>query len=206
MPPIPKSPPILLPSSCSFSDDEDENSSNSCNDEESLLLLRNFPKYHRYDSDLVNDQDDHNENDACTKNQTISFSLSAASEEDEKVTSYSKIRRRIQSFLRRLWSNYYEGLEKRPLLVKSITAFVLMGLADCFAQIVERIKEDGIGTTSTTVTTGLHNMDWLRTLRFAIFGLVGAPWTHYYYYWLDTVLPPTIEPWTWTTASTYRIS
>ena len=36
-------------------------------------------------------------------------------------------------------------------------------------------------------------------IRFATFGLVGTPWAHYYYTWLDTTLPPTTNPWTVTT-------
>ena len=43
------------------------------------------------------------------------------------------------------------------------------------------------------------SFDILRLLRFGFVGLAGAPWSHYYYAWLDKVLPPTQQPWTWTT-------
>jgi hypothetical protein len=90
-----------------------------------------------------------------------------------------------------LWDTYYAALQGRPLLVKSITAFFLMGVADGMAQFVEHLR--GV--------SHVHFLDLLRMLRFATFGLVGAPWTHFYYDWLDRVLPPTSYPWTWTTLS-----
>lgn len=93
-------------------------------------------------------------------------------------------------FLVRLWRIYYSALESWPLVVKSITAFILMMLADFFAQMVELIR--GIPHESC--------VDGLRMLRFGVFGLLGAPWTHYYYDWLDRTMPPTEQPWTCITA------
>lgn len=96
------------------------------------------------------------------------------------------------SFLLRAWSSYFSLLQRWPLTVKSITALILMMLADFFAQSVEFIR-------------GIHHesfVDVLRMLRFGVFGLLGAPWTHYYYDWLDRTLPPTEQPWTFTTAGT----
>jgi hypothetical protein len=97
------------------------------------------------------------------------------------------------SCLSRVWSVYFEALQRRPLLVKSITAFILMGCSDLLAQGVEHLR--GIRSP----------LDWVRVSRFAAFGLIGSPWTHYYYDWLDTVLPPTPYPWTWTTAGKKQI-
>jgi hypothetical protein len=88
-----------------------------------------------------------------------------------------------------LWQKYYSALQSRPILVKSMTAFVLLGLADVIAQTIEIVRN-------------LHpNLNYFRVMRFSFFGLAGAPWTHYYYDWLDRELPPTPQPWTWTTAS-----
>jgi hypothetical protein len=135
-------------------------------DDASLYLLRNLEK--KCYSDLGIHVD----------------SESSLAEEQEPSPSHN--------CLARLWSSYYDSLLRRPLLVKSLTALVLMGWADLLAQAVEHLRD----------VEDSSDVDWLRTLRFAIFGLVGAPWTHYYYYWLDTVLPPTPEPWTMTTAGT----
>ncbi len=73
-----------------------------------------------------------------------------------------------------------------------------MACSDLVAQRVEHIERGSTMTTNSNNTTS--PLDWMRVSRFAVFGLVGSPWTHYYYYWLDTVLPPTTYPWTWTTA------
>jgi hypothetical protein len=131
-------------------------------DEESLLLFKDVnPKNQKLYSDLL----------------MLEESESSLEEEKEK-----------SSYLSRVWAVYFEALQRRPLLVKSITAFILMGCSDLLAQGIEHMR--GIGSP----------LDWMRVSRFAAFGLIGSPWTHYYYDWLDTVLPPTPYPWTWTTA------
>lgn len=82
------------------------------------------------------------------------------------------------------WTAYNEALEANPLLVKSVTASVILGAADLAGQALEQ-KEA---------------VDLARTARFAIFGLVlQAPWNHFYYNILDGAIPPTPEPWTPTT-------
>jgi len=86
------------------------------------------------------------------------------------------------------WDIYYSALEKWPLLVKSATAFFILGGGDLCAQAVEHLcGKSGSG------------IDWLRTLRFGIVGLLGAPWSHFYFHFLDTILPPTSDPFTKTT-------
>jgi hypothetical protein len=131
-------------------------------DEESLLLFKDVnPKNQKLYSDL------------------LMLEESESSLEEEKDDP---------SCLSRVWAVYFEALQRRPLLVKSITAFILMGCSDLLAQGVEHLR--GMGDP----------LDWMRVSRFAAFGLIGSPWTHYYYDWLDTVLPPTPYPWTWTTA------
>lgn len=108
------------------------------------------------------------------------------------LTDFSRLRSNpsYTSALSMRWSQYNEYLEKHPIVVKSTTAFFLLGLGDAFAQGVEHMQ----GTT-----TDSNGLDCLRTLRFGVFGLVGAPWSHYYYDYLDSILPPTVEPFTFTT-------
>jgi hypothetical protein len=86
-----------------------------------------------------------------------------------------------------------EAVESHPLLTKSITAAVILGAADLTAQFVEYLRGE-------SAWEGTAAPDWPRTLRFAVMGLIGAPWSHYYFYWLDRYYPPTVEPWTKVTA------
>ena len=96
------------------------------------------------------------------------------------------------------WTAYNDALEASPLLVKSVTASAILGAADLAGQALEaKQKKDAAAVGATTTT---KDIDWARTVRFAIFGLVlQAPWNHFYYNVLDGVLPPTEEPWTPTT-------
>jgi len=143
-------------------------------DEESLLLLTNLQSkcYSAFHDDGTYDE---------------------AQGESFRTGTTEVIRTDI-SFLRRLWLVYYSALERWPLMVKSVTAFFLMMLADLLAQTVELVR--GIPRESC--------VDLPRMLRFGVFGLLGAPWTHYYYDWLDRTMPPTEKPWTCTTAGKYR--
>jgi Mpv17 / PMP22 family len=94
------------------------------------------------------------------------------------------------------WNSYNEALELHPLWVKSATAGVILGAADWTGQILEQQNKDFLDTADTPN----RSIDVGRVLRFAIFGLVlQAPWNHFYYLWLDGVLPPTPEPFTTTT-------
>jgi hypothetical protein len=87
------------------------------------------------------------------------------------------------------WTAYNDALVADPLIVKSVTACVILGAADLTGQALEAKQkgEDNI-------------VDIARTVRFAFFGLVlQAPWNHFYYNMLDGAIPPTVEPWTATT-------
>lgn len=154
-------------------------SSFDSDDEESLLLLANLEKkcYAACHENLVADESEQN---APQRGKTGTGVVGPTSNEPP-------------SFLLRLWFAYYSALEQWPLVVKSITAFLLMMLADFFAQMVELMR--GIPRESC--------VDLLRMSRFGVFGLLGAPWTHYYYDWLDRTMPPTQHPWTCTTACKY---
>lgn len=83
------------------------------------------------------------------------------------------------------WDRYVRAVEDYALITKSITAVILFAVADLIAQAIEH-------ATSTPSST----VDWIRTTRFAAFGLFGAPWSHVYFYYLDRFFPPTDAPWT----------
>lgn len=89
------------------------------------------------------------------------------------------------------WTAYNGALETDPLLVKSVTAGVILGAADLTGQFLEA-KQKGDDAAS--------ELDIARTVRFAFFGLVlQAPWNHFYYQMLDGAIPPTPDPFTPTT-------
>jgi hypothetical protein len=90
------------------------------------------------------------------------------------------------------WQAYNDALNTSPLLVKSVTAGVILGAADLAGQAVQDAQREGDETT---------DIDIARTVRFAFFGLaLQAPWNHFYYQLLDGTIPPTADPWTPTTA------
>lgn len=82
------------------------------------------------------------------------------------------------------WNKYVDIVERRPLITKSVTATIILGGADLCAQGLEHIR----GVSSNI------GIDWPRAARFAAFGLFGAPWSHYYFHWLDTCIPPSNQP------------
>lgn len=88
------------------------------------------------------------------------------------------------------WASYTEALSANPLLVKSITAGVILGAADLTGQTIQSAASDEP-----------KELDVARFIRFGFFGFIlQAPWNHFYYLALDGALPPTVEPWTQTTA------
>ena len=88
------------------------------------------------------------------------------------------------------WDDYVVAVEKHPLVTKSATATIIFCCADLCAQGLEHVR-------GTSAVVGVNRP---RAARFAAFGLFGAPWSHFYFQWLDHFLPPTVEPWTFTTA------
>ena len=91
------------------------------------------------------------------------------------------------------WAAYNTALEADPLIVKSITASVILGAADLAGQSIEKARSEDIQVQNSSI-------DIARTIRFAFFGLVlQAPWNHFYYTFLDGALPPTEDPFTATT-------
>jgi peroxisomal membrane protein 2 len=91
------------------------------------------------------------------------------------------------------WTAYNDALVTDPLLVKSLTAGVILGAADLAGQALESAQK-GESSDDSGIDVG-------RTARFAFFGLVlQAPWNHFYYQMLDGAIPPTADPWTPTTA------
>lgn len=92
------------------------------------------------------------------------------------------------------WSSYLTALEADPLLVKSITAGVILGAADLSGQAIQSATaEEGTAASEAGI-------DIARFARFAFFGFIlQAPWNHFYYQFLDGALPPTEDPFTSTT-------
>lgn len=74
------------------------------------------------------------------------------------------------------WSAYNDALEASPLIVKSITASVILGSADLAGQAIEKARKEEEDkeeeSAATTDADGGGGVDWARALRFAIFGLV----------------------------------
>jgi peroxisomal membrane protein 2 len=112
----------------------------------------------------------------------------------------------VPEAIQQAWVSYNDALVAHPLLVKSLTAGVLLGAADLAGQAVQGAirssdgdddSVDAVGDRAKSSTT----IDFARTARFAFFGLVlQAPWNHAYYLLLDGTIPPTEDPWTTTTA------
>jgi peroxisomal membrane protein 2 len=87
------------------------------------------------------------------------------------------------------WTAYNDALQADPLLVKSVTAGVILGAADIAGQAVQNKLRDE--------DADAEELDIGRTARFAFFGLVlQAPWNHFYFMTLDGAIPPTAEPFT----------
>lgn len=92
------------------------------------------------------------------------------------------------------WSSYLTALEADPLLVKSITAGVILGAADLSGQAIQQAIATNDGSASGDESSS-NSVDFARFARFAFFGLVlQAPWNHFYYQLLDGALPPTEDP------------
>lgn len=88
------------------------------------------------------------------------------------------------------WDAYNTALEANPLLVKSVTAGIILGAADLAGQAFEKQQQQEANNEFIS-----SEIDWARVSRFAIFGLVlQAPWNHFYYLLLDNQIPPTEQP------------
>ena len=102
------------------------------------------------------------------------------------------------------WSSYLSALESDPLLVKSVTAGVILGAADLSGQAIQQAlaakAAGGGGDDDVASSSPPPGVDVARFARFAFFGFIlQAPWNHYYYQLLDGALPPTADPFTATT-------
>jgi hypothetical protein len=106
------------------------------------------------------------------------------------VTSELEVSRPLFRRMSQSWEDYNTILEKHPVFVKAVTGFIILSLGDLSGQGVEHLRGP----------TAYVGVDLPRVARFGIFGLFGAPWSHYYFDYLDTCLPPTPEPFTKTTA------
>ena len=73
-----------------------------------------------------------------------------------------------------LWTSYNIALQESPLLVKSLTAGVILGAADVAGQAIEsaRTEESEDKTLILDDDESTPSFDLARALRFAVFGLV----------------------------------
>lgn len=85
------------------------------------------------------------------------------------------------------WDAYNAALVTDPLIVKSVTAGVILGAADFSGQALEKVRAGADAVDK--------EVDFARAARFAFFGFaLQAPWNHFYYTLLDGQIPPTPEP------------
>lgn len=71
-----------------------------------------------------------------------------------------------------VWESYNVALEQSPLLVKSLTAGVILGAADLTGQAVESFRDGGRTSTAANTEQPMSDgVDLARVVRFAIFGL-----------------------------------
>jgi len=125
-----------------------------------------------------------------------SFDGSAANSQQSSPSSTCLNLAELSGGLSEAWNSYLDALEANPLLVKSITAGVILGAADLSGQAIQQATATTIDNDADTV----NSVDIARFLRFAFFGFIlQAPWNHFYYQILDGALPPTEDPFTSTT-------
>lgn len=106
----------------------------------------------------------------------------------------------VSGGIQEAWTAYNDALQASPLLVKSVTASVILGAADVAGQAIEQAQTADNKNDVDGNNDDLSQLDLARTIRFAFFGLVlQAPWNHFYYLLLDGAIPPTEEPFTTTT-------
>jgi protein Mpv17 len=81
--------------------------------------------------------------------------------------------------------SYSYRLEAQPILTKSMTAGIIFGLSDYFAQSIEQ-SENNDGKSSTS------KFDWTRMVASTLVGLLYfGPAAHYWYEWIFQLLPST---------------
>jgi len=94
-----------------------------------------------------------------------------------------------------LWDQYLGLLESSPLITKSVTAGIILPAADFSAQLIEKGKQ------TSGKDAQLPSIDVFRVARFAVFGFfLQAPWNHFYYQLLDSLIPPSQQAFSSTTA------
>lgn len=71
---------------------------------------------------------------------------------------------------------YDRCVQKRPILVKSLTSAVLMGVGDSISQFIEQRDEEEI------------QIDFFRVGRMTIIGSTFGPLLHFWYGWLDKTI------------------
>ena len=77
-------------------------------------------------------------------------------------------------------------LETRPILTKSISSSILVGLGDVLTQTLEHNHQHHHPSSSSSSSTTGFTLDWVRTLKMASFGIIMiGPTLHLWYKFLD---------------------
>lgn len=85
------------------------------------------------------------------------------------------------------------------LYTQSLTSGVIVPLGDLSAQAIEnyKAKQAAIeeGKDVATAEAEAAGIDWIRVIRFAVFGAtLQGPWNHFYFQWFDHLIPPPPTP------------
>lgn len=76
------------------------------------------------------------------------------------------------------------------------TSAVIVPLGDLSAQAIESYKQrKAVLAAGGDPETEVDGIDWVRVLRFVIFGATLQPiWNHFYFQWYDHLIPPPPTP------------
>lgn len=103
---------------------------------------------------------------------TLAFALSSPRQTwmtQTTTTTKSSSRSRLRvSPVVEAWDTYNAALSANPLVVKSVTAGVILGAADLAGQAIETARQEDDNDSNDDESA----IDWARAARFAIFGLV----------------------------------
>lgn len=82
-----------------------------------------------------------------------------------------------------LWQGYMGLIDTYPLATKCATSAVIVPLGDLSAQAIEKFKaRKAVAEAGGDPDAEVEGIDWVRVLRFVIFGATLQPiWNHFYF-------------------------
>ena len=134
-----------------------------------------------------------------TSSSTMFLFLTSVSESMRQ--SWTARIRALLAWLLHLLRRYLSTLERYPLLTKSISAGLIGGIGDLLAQRMERrvvrymLKEtSNVKGKDGADKIGNKSLDWYRSWSVTLEGvLVSGPLMHYFYDFLDSIIPVATE-------------